>query len=92
MLTEKEIEHLAKLSKLNLTPQEKESFQKGLDNIVEFLGQLSSIDTSKVKETWEESPMHCFTKEEDFENPKALLSNSKHQKGDFIGVKTSLSE
>lgn len=51
MLTEKEVEHLAKLSKLNLTPQEKESFQKGLDNIVEFLGQLSSIDTSKVKET-----------------------------------------
>jgi len=51
MLTEKEIEHLAKLSKLNLTPQEKESFQKGLDNIVEFLGQLNSIDTSKAKET-----------------------------------------
>ena len=92
MLTEKEIEHLAKLSKLNLTLQEKESFQKGLDNIVEFLGQLSYIDTSKAKETWEETPMHCFTQEEDFENPKALLSNSKHQKGDFIAVKTSLSE
>ena len=51
MLTEKEIEHLAKLSKLNLTPQEKESFQNGLLNIFYFLGELSSIDTSKAKET-----------------------------------------
>lgn len=89
-LTEKELDHLAKLSKLNLKPEEKEKFQKGLESIVDFLGQLNEIDTSESEEIEEESKITPFTQQEKFDDPKALIKNSAHQKGDFIAVKTSL--
>lgn len=41
-LTEKELNHLAKLSKLELSEQEKEKFLNGIGEIVNFLGELDT--------------------------------------------------
>lgn len=91
-LTDKELTHLAKLSKLNLTLDEQEKFQKWLQSIVDFLGQLNEIETSEGEDLHEERKIEVFADQESFAEPELLIANSRHKKGDFISVKTSLKE
>lgn len=91
-LTDKELTHLAKLSKLNLTVDEQEKFQKWLQSIVDFLGQLNEIETSEGEGLHEEGKTEVFADQESFVESELLIANSKHKKGDFISVKTSLKE
>lgn len=91
-LTDKELTHLAKLSKLNLTVNEQEKFQKWLQSIVDFLGQLNEINVSDGEGLDEERKIEVFADQESFAEPEKLIANSKHKKGDFISVKTSLKE
>jgi len=91
-LTDKELTHLAKLSKLNLTVDEQEKFQKWLQSIVDFLGQLNEIETSEVEGFDEERKIEVFADQESFTEPELLIANSRHKKGDFISVKTSLKD
>ena len=41
-ITEKELEHLAVLSKLKLSPEEKKKFLNNMDSIINFLDQLKT--------------------------------------------------
>ena len=91
-LTDKELTHLAKLSKLNLTLDEQEKFQKWLQSIVEFRGQLNEIENSEGEGFDEERKIEVFADQESFTEPELLIANSRHKKGDFISVKTSLKE
>ena len=91
-LTDKELTHLAKLSKLNLTVDEQEKFQKRPQSIVDFLGQLNEINVSDGEELDEERKIEVFADQESFAEPEKLIANSKHKKVDFISVKTSLKE
>jgi len=88
-ITEKELEHLAVLSKLKLSPEEKKKFLNNMDSIINFLDQLK---TSHVNTTTEEQKLRCFSKWNDFSTPKKLLENSTHQKWSLIGVKTSFTK
>ena len=58
-ITEKELEHLAVLSKLKLYPEEKKKFLNNMDSIINFLDQLK---TSHVNTTTEEQKLRCFSK------------------------------
>lgn len=44
-----DIEHLAKLARLNLTPEEKEKFPGELQKILDHFKELEKLDTSKVE-------------------------------------------
>jgi aspartyl/glutamyl-tRNA(Asn/Gln) amidotransferase C subunit len=56
-ITEKELEHLAVLSKLKLSPEEKKKFLNNMDSIINFLDQLK---TSHVNTATEEQKLRCF--------------------------------
>ena len=58
-ITEKELEHLAVLSKLKLSPEEKKKFLNNMDSIINFLDQLK---TTHVNTTTEEQKLRCFSK------------------------------
>lgn len=88
-LTEKELNHLAKLSKLELSEQEKEKFLNGIDEIVNFLGELDTWEL-EAEDLEEKSEIQPFADQEAFDNPASLLSNSIHKKGEYLSVKTSL--
>jgi len=88
-ITREELEHLAKLSKLKLTEEEKEKYLNNMDSIIQFLDQLK---TPEDVELLDEEKLRCFSDGESFENSKKLLENSAHKKWDFIGVKTSFSK
>lgn len=46
-----EVEHIAKLSRLSLSEDEKELFGSQLGRIIEYVKQLNGLDTTDVKPT-----------------------------------------
>jgi aspartyl-tRNA(Asn)/glutamyl-tRNA(Gln) amidotransferase subunit C len=48
-ITQSEVEKIAELANLELTPGEKHSFSVQLAAIVEYIDQLNELDTSSVK-------------------------------------------
>jgi len=50
-LTKADVEHIAKLSKLELTEEEKNKFAGQLSNVLEYVDQLNEVDTVGVEET-----------------------------------------
>ena len=50
-LTKKDVEHIAKLSKLSLSDAEKDKFQAQLSSVLGYVEQLNEVDTSGVEPT-----------------------------------------
>jgi aspartyl-tRNA(Asn)/glutamyl-tRNA(Gln) amidotransferase subunit C len=48
-ITIKDVEHIAKLAKLEFTDAEKEKFTHQMNQILEYMDQLNSLDTSNVE-------------------------------------------
>jgi aspartyl-tRNA(Asn)/glutamyl-tRNA(Gln) amidotransferase subunit C len=48
-ITIQDVEHIAKLAKLEFTDAEKEKFTHQLNQILEYMDQLNSLDTSTVE-------------------------------------------
>ncbi|MBI2639783.1 MAG: Asp-tRNA(Asn)/Glu-tRNA(Gln) amidotransferase subunit GatC [Candidatus Sungbacteria bacterium] len=44
----KDVKHIAKLARIELTEGEVEKFEKDLDGILDFVNQLSEVDTSGI--------------------------------------------
>lgn len=49
MIDKKQIEHLAKLSRISLSKQEQESFSHQVDDILSFVSSLQKVDTKGIK-------------------------------------------
>lgn len=47
-LTQKDIEHIARLARLELSNEEKERFTTQLSSIVEYVSQVQEVDTTGV--------------------------------------------
>ena len=77
MITEEELNHLATLSKLKLTDEEKEKYLNNMEDIIQFLDQLH-VDEKDIN--IKEEKLNTFTDSESFEDPKKLLENSTHKK------------
>lgn len=89
MITVKDVEHVAKLARLELTEEEKEKFTKQLGDVLKYVEQMNEVDTTGVK------PMaHAFdvvnVMREDkvvYEQTKAeLMSNSPEEENGFFKV------
>ncbi|MFH1825103.1 MAG: Asp-tRNA(Asn)/Glu-tRNA(Gln) amidotransferase subunit GatC [Candidatus Firestonebacteria bacterium] len=51
MITEKEVEHVAKLAQLHLSREEKELFTKQLVDILNFVDKLKELNTDGIEPT-----------------------------------------
>lgn len=49
MITIKDVEHVAKLARLELTEEEKELYTKQLGDVLKYVDQMNEVDTSNVK-------------------------------------------
>lgn len=58
MLTLAEVEHIATLARLELTPQEKERYRQQLSAILEYAASLQTLDTSGIPPTSSVLPAH----------------------------------
>jgi len=48
MITIKDVEHVAKLARLELTEEEKEKFTRQLGDVLKYVEQMNEVDTTGV--------------------------------------------
>jgi len=51
MINRQEVDHVARLARLALSPEEEEKMEAQLSKILEFVGKLNAVDTSGVEPT-----------------------------------------
>jgi aspartyl-tRNA(Asn)/glutamyl-tRNA(Gln) amidotransferase subunit C len=95
MIDLKEVEHIAKLSRLNLTEQEKEKFQKELSLILDYIEKLKEANVKDVKPTSHPFDIENVMRRDlpielDEKTVKKLLELSPFLKGAYVKVKQIL--
>ena len=78
-ITKQEVEYVAKLARLNLTEEEKETLNKNMEDIIEFANKLNSLDTEGVEPTAMILPMYNVFREDNVEasyNREEILKNA----------------
>ena len=79
-LTKSDVEHVADLSNLKLTDSEKERFLDQLSKIVEFVGELSIVDTEGIEPTSQTTGLKNVLRE-DVIKTEYILSQDKALSG-----------
>jgi len=89
MITVKDVEHVAKLARLELTEEEKELYTKQLGDVLKYVDQMNEVDTSDVKPMCqvvdfvnvmrEDEVIHDISREE-------LMSNAPDEENGFFKV------
>lgn len=89
MITIKDVEHVAKLARLELTNDEKELYTKQLGDVLKYVDQMNEVDTTNVKPMTqvidfvnvmrEDKVYYEHTKEE-------LMSNAPEEENGFFKV------
>ncbi len=64
-ITIKEVEHVARLARLELTEEEKERTRAQLDSILSYIDKLNELDTSLVEPTSHVLPMTNVFREDE---------------------------
>ncbi len=89
MITIKDVEHVAKLARLELSEEEKEKFTHQLGDVLKYVDMMNEVDTSNVEPmnhpidfvnvTREDVPIYENTREE-------LMANGPDVEGEFFKV------
>jgi aspartyl-tRNA(Asn)/glutamyl-tRNA(Gln) amidotransferase subunit C len=89
-ITPKDVEHVAKLARIAITPEERDRYQGQLENILQYIAKLKEKNTDHVEPTahpfdvfnvWREDVAKPFT------DIEALLKNAPEKEETFFKVK-----
>lgn len=87
----KDIEKLAKLSRIKLSDSEKESFRKEIDSILSYVAQIKEASSAADNSGEEESVRNVWREDENpnkaGENTEKILKEVPNKKGDYVKVK-----
>ena len=85
-----DVQHLAKLAQMQVTPEEGKTLEKGFEQTLKVIDQLNELDTSKVKPTSQVTGLTNVLREDKVDKSRMLtqeqaLSNAKKTyKGYFM--------
>lgn len=88
-ITKKEVEHVARLARLELSEEEKEIFTRQLNSILTYIEKLNELDTSKVEPTSHILPIQNVFKEDEIKESlprEKALSNAPDRTEEFYRV------
>ena len=89
MITIKDVEHVAKLARLELTEDEKELYTKQLGDVLKYVDQMNEVDTTNVKPMTQVIDFYNVMRE-DVVNQEigkdALMSNAPEEENGFFKV------
>jgi aspartyl-tRNA(Asn)/glutamyl-tRNA(Gln) amidotransferase subunit C len=94
MLDRAQVHKVARLARLDLTPEEEEQYATQLSSILDYFEQLSELDTSNVPPTTRAIEISNITRPDElvpFPEREALLQEAPEQDGDFFRVPQILS-
>ena len=78
-LTLAEVEHIAKLARLNLTDEEKSRYREQLSSILDYVTMLQELDTTSISSASGVQPQECPLRVDDPGTPMTtaeLLKNA----------------
>ena len=90
----KDTEHIAKLSRLELSQTEKKRFSRELSSIFDYIEQLKEVDTNQTEPTAQVTGLVNIAREDHVDQEESkktreqILSNVPERDGDFIKVKS----
>ena len=89
MLDRQEVQKIAHLARLEITPAEEELFAGQLSNILEYVEQLGELDTENVSPTTRAIELSNITRQDNSElygDREALLKEAPNPEGEFFRV------
>ena len=94
-LTTDQVAHVARLARLDLSPEETEGYRKDLSSIVGYIERLRQVDTSQVPATLGVQP-HSNVLRQDEERPSlgpdGVLANAPQRENDAFQIPRILEE
>ena len=89
MITIKDVEHVAKLARLELSEEEKEKFSKQLGDILKYVEQMNEVDTTGVEPMSHAIPMVNVMREDEVvseHTKEELMANAPLKEDGFFSV------
>ena len=89
MIEIKDVEHVAKLARLELTEEEKQKFSTQLNSILEYVNEMNEIDTTDVEPMSHALPVYNVMREDkvSYEQTKEeLMKNAPMEEDGFFRV------
>ena len=91
----KDVEHVARLARLELSDADKERMRRELDRILSYIDKLGAVDTEGVEPTSHAVPLTNVMRE-DVTRPSFpqfdMLANAPERSGDFFRVPKIIEE
>ena len=90
-----DIEHVARLARLDLSEPEKERMRSQLDAILTYIDKLRRLNTDNVEPTSDAIPMVNVMREDELRPclpREEMLANAPEREGDFVRVPRSIEE
>ena len=94
-ITLAEVEHVARLARLDLSPEEKERMRAQLDAILAYIDKLRELDTADVEPTSHAIPVTNVMREDEIRPSfprEEMLANAPELDGDFFRVPKIIEE
>ncbi|MCZ7399230.1 MAG: Asp-tRNA(Asn)/Glu-tRNA(Gln) amidotransferase subunit GatC [Candidatus Methanoperedens sp.] len=90
MIAKKDLEHIAWLSRLELSEEDMEKYTPRLNSVLDYFGELDEVDTEGVEPTYHVLPINNVFREDEINAPaksltqeEALSNAPKKQDGFF---------
>ena len=88
-ITRQEVEHVARLARLALSPEEMERMRVELDGILGYIAKLNRLDTADVPPTSHAVPLTSVMRDDDPRPSfprEAMLQNAPDRSGELFRV------
>jgi len=89
MLSLEEIEHIADLARLQLTPEEKELYRQQLSAVLDYMAKLRKVDTASIEPTASVLPLRTVLRPDVTRpslKPAELLANAPAAEAEMFRV------
>jgi len=93
IITKAEVEKVAKLARIEITEPEKEKFAKQLTNILDYVNQLSEVNTENVLPTSQVTELNNVMRADEIElykDPVTLVEKAPESRDGQVKVKSIL--
>ena len=95
MLTSEEIDHIARLARLELDHEHKEKFKKELSSILAYIAQLDAVDTAGIQPLYQVTGLTDQTRADEYrgdfvmnaELTRLLIDQAPAHQGRLVKVK-----
>ncbi len=89
MIGTKDVEHVAKLARLELTEEETEKYSKQLGDILKYVEQMNEVDTQGIEPMPHAIPIYNVMREDEVkyeETKEEMMANAPYEENGFFRV------